>query len=115
LTDSSDPVESHHELAPDAALADKNLPAFGGQLVVAPSALSGLLDPSAFDPAAALQPVEHRIERGHVERERALRAGFDQLADLIAVPGTLLDHRQHQQLRAALLDLRGERRRRHMW
>lgn len=54
-----------------------------------------------------LEAVEQRVERRDVEFEQAVGALLDQLADLVAVPGAVLDQRQHQELGAALLHVRG--------
>jgi hypothetical protein len=50
-----------------------------------------------------------------VKGDRALRAGFDQAADLVAVALPILEQRQDQQLGAALLHLAVENCGRHIW
>src|SRR5262249_15226671 len=72
---------------------------------VAPAPLSRLLDPAALQPTALLEPVQERVERGDVEAHQAVRAGGDELADLVAVARPRLDEGQDEQLRAALDEL----------
>src|SRR5215208_1701735 len=64
-----DAVDASHELAPGAALHVEPLLALGGDPVVAAAALAGLLDPAAEDPAALLEAVEQRVERGDLEAD----------------------------------------------
>src|SRR5262245_53426170 len=100
---SGDSTDRGHEGLPCATLRLQHFLPFGRQLVIAPPPLPGLLHPLPLDPAALLQPVEQRIERGDVETQRALRTGLDQLGNLVAVPGPGLNEREDQQLGAALL------------
>src|SRR6185369_8045048 len=103
--DSCDAVYRSHELFPPAPLGGEYFSAFTRQLVVTAAALTGLLDPSALDPSALLEPVQQRIKRRDVESKHAVRASLDQLADFVAVPGPDFNQRQDQQLSAALLQL----------
>src|SRR5262249_55499079 len=75
--------------------------------VVVAAALARLLHPAAAQPTAVLQPVEGRVQGGEREAQRAAGAGLDLLGDLVAVQGPRLHPGQDQQLRAALLGLRG--------
>ena len=75
------------EVLPAAALRGEDLAPDRRQPVVAAAALAGLLDPLPLDPAALLEAVEERVERGDVVAQRAAGARLDQLADLVAVPG----------------------------
>ena len=95
----------------DRSLPRQHAPSLARQLVVAPPPLAGLLDPPAFDPAALLEAIQHRIERRDPEGEGAFGPRLDQLADLVAVARPLLHQRQHQQRRAPLLHFRTEHRR----
>src|SRR5262245_12448076 len=101
MVHSRDPPDRLDERLPGIPLGGQDAPAFPGQSIEAPPALARLLHPAPPDPAPLLQPVEEGIERGNVEAEAAPRAGLDQLADLVAVPGPALDQRQDQQLRRA--------------
>src|ERR687883_1594761 len=100
-----DAVDRQHELAPRTALGREHLPPLAREAVVAAAPLAGLLHPPPLDPAAPLELVEERVERGHVEPEHAAGAGLDQLAQLVAVPRLVLEQRQDHQLRAPLLQL----------
>src|SRR5262245_42603042 len=103
-----DPRQQAHRLyerLPVIALPGEHAPAFGGEAVEAAAPLAGLLGPPALQPAALLEPVEQGIERRDVELEAAAGALLDQLADLVAVAGARLDHRQDDQLRGALFQL----------
>ena len=66
-------IEAHgvDEGLPRFALLQQHAPALGGEAVVPPAALAGLLDPLALQPAPFLEAVEQRIERGDVERHLA--------------------------------------------
>src|SRR5262245_66242024 len=70
---SSDAVDGGDEFAPRAALRLEDAGASGCQAVIPPAALAGLLDPTALDPAALLEPVQQRIQRGDAELEHAAR------------------------------------------
>src|SRR3954463_4216055 len=93
------------ELAPVITLRGEHLAAFCRQPIKAPAALARLLDPSPRDPAALFEPVEERIERGHLELQPPAGSLLDQLADLVAMPCAGLDQRKDQQLGAAFLHL----------
>src|SRR6185295_10378371 len=80
------------------------------QTVVATPPLAGLLDPAAMDPAPLLEPVEQRIERRDAKLQDAVRARLDELAQVVPVPGLILDERENQQLRAPFFQLAVEHR-----
>src|SRR5213594_4463457 len=100
-----DAADGQDEFAPRVALRCQDVGAHGRQPVVAAAALPRLLDPSPQDPAALLEAVEQRIQRGHAELEDATRPRLDQLAEVVAVPRLILEERENQQLGAALLEL----------
>src|SRR5688572_13110365 len=91
MTDPGDTAQRHDELFPAAALAGEHAAAGGRDAVEAAAPLARLLDPAPLNQLPALEAIEHGIERGDVELEHALRSLFDQLADLVAVPGAVLD------------------------
>src|SRR5262249_47802392 len=105
IFDSCNPVDRANELAPGAALRGEDGGARRRETVVASPALAGLFDPPPLNPAAFLEAVEERIERGDAKRDDAARADLDQLAQVVAMPRLVLDERQDQQLGAALLQL----------
>src|SRR5439155_10912342 len=70
-------VERGDEFAPASPLFGERLAPGGGQPVVAAAALPGFLDPPALHQLLALHAVEHRIKRGDVELQAALRLRFD--------------------------------------
>src|SRR5262249_47449083 len=98
-------VDGRDEGLPGAALPRQHLLAGAGDPVVAPAPLPGLLDPFALQPAALLETVEERVQRGDVEADHAAGAGGDELRDLVAVARAGLDEREDEQLGAALLQL----------
>src|SRR3954471_1216825 len=100
-----DPLNRLDELAPVIALRGQHLAAFRSQPIEAPAALARLLDPASRDPAALLEAVEQRVQRGHLELQPPAGSLLDQLADLVAMPRAGLDQRQDQQLGAAFLHL----------
>src|SRR6187551_2217388 len=100
-----DPLHRLDEGGPGAAPLAQRLPAVGGEPVVAAASLRRPLDPAALDQSLCFEPVEQGIQRGDVEAQRAAGASVDELADLVAVPGALLDEGEDEQLRGALLQL----------
>src|SRR5688572_22615943 len=96
---------------PRLALPREHTAAFRREAIEAALALAGFLDPSPFDPAAVLETEKRGIESRQREGEAAAGAGFDELADLVAMARAGFDERQHQHLGAALLQLRTEHRR----
>src|SRR4051812_25925729 len=100
-----DPAHRLDERAPRPPPRAQRLSARRGEAVVAPPPLRGLLDPTPFQEALRLEPVEEGIERGDVEPKGAVGAGLDELADLIAVARPLLDQGEDQELRGSLLEL----------
>ena len=69
--------------------------------------LARLFDPAGLEPAAALEPVQHGVERGDVEPDGAGGAGFDELRQFVAMPGAVRQQREDEQLRAAFLEFTG--------
>src|SRR5687767_12688528 len=74
------------ERVPAAALLGERLLALARDPVDAAPPFARLLGPAPFDPAALLQLVEQRIERGGMKRDRAARSLLDQAGDVIAMP-----------------------------
>src|SRR5688572_31986567 len=68
LRDASDGGD---EALPPRSLLSQDLLAGRSQAVIAPSPLTFFLDPAAGDPAALLEPVEQRIERGNAKAHGA--------------------------------------------
>src|SRR5215471_88944 len=96
-------VDGVGELFPRGPLALEHRAAFGRQPVEPPAALAGFFRPPPGDEPAGFQPAQHRIERPDAEREPSAGSGFDELADLVAVPRARLEEGEDEQLRAALL------------
>src|ERR1051325_6610731 len=109
------PSDRLDEGPPAPPLCGERLPALRGEPVVAAAALAGLLHPAAGDHAALLEAVEQRVERGDVEAEDAAGAGLDQLPQLVAVAGLVLQQGEDQELGAALLPDPGRHQEPHMW
>jgi len=82
LLDRGDAVDRLREVVPRRSLPHKHSAAAGRQTVIAPPALSGLLNPSSFDPAAFFEAIERGIERGDVKRDGAVGLFFDLFADV---------------------------------
>src|SRR5437660_1496108 len=74
-------VQRVEERAPAPALGVEHFLARRRQTVETPPAAAAALHPLARDQAAAFEAVERRIERGHVERDGAVRPLVDQLGD----------------------------------
>src|SRR5580698_11296436 len=82
LRDATDCVD---KIEPGRALRFQHFLSLSGQLVIAATALAGLLYPSPCNPSALFEPVEQGIKRGDVELQYTLGALFDELADLVTV------------------------------
>src|ERR1041384_7786554 len=109
------PADCLDEGAPAPPLGGEDLPALRGEPVVAAAALAGLLHPAAGDHAAPPEPVEQRGERRDGEAGDPAGARVDQLAQLVAVAGLVLEQREDQELGAALLPVRVRHQEPHMW
>src|SRR6185436_16530169 len=92
MVDSGDLVDRGDEGAPPGPLPGQDLPARRGEPIVPAAPLAGLLDP-----APLFEPVEQGIERRGVEPEGALGLTGDQLADLVAVAGLVLEEGEDDQ------------------
>src|SRR6185295_10955172 len=103
-------ADAHHVVdggdvgLPRRALLRQHAPALTREPVETALALARLLDPTALEPPAVLEPEQRRVQRGQREGQPPARPGLDELADLVAVPGSGLDERQDQHLDAALLE-----------
>src|SRR5262245_23437731 len=97
-------LNARHERAPARTLRRERLLAARSQLVVAPAALSGLLDPAARDQATMLEPVKHGIQRRDVERYGPAGARLDAPGNVVTVASAPLELRKHEQLGGALLE-----------
>jgi hypothetical protein len=76
MSDPRDLTNRLDEGHPSLALRRDDLAPLRGDAVIAPAA-SAVLDPSAFDPAAPLEAIEQRVERGSLEAQRAIRSTLD--------------------------------------
>ena len=89
------------EIEPGGALGLQDLFPLGRQPVIAPPPLASFFHPSSGNESTLFQPVEQRVEGGHVELQHSVRALFDQLADFIAVPRAVLDQGENEEFCAA--------------
>jgi len=71
------------------------------QTIVTAAALSAFFNPTALQPAASFQAVEHWVERGHVETNGAAGALLDEFADFVAVARASFDERENEEFGAA--------------
>src|SRR5262245_66570041 len=102
---SGDAAERQDEFAPGVALRGQDVGADRRQPVIAAPPLPGFLDPAPEDPAALLEAIEQWIEGGDTEFQDAARSRLDELAEVVAVTGLILEQRQNQEFGAALLEL----------
>ena len=100
-----DAIDRVDELQPGAALYLQRLLSLRGETVITAPSLPSLFHPMAFNEPAFFQAIEQRIEGSHIEFEGAFRAILNQLAELVPVPGPVLDQGQDKQLGTALLQL----------
>jgi hypothetical protein len=88
-----DPSHRLDERRPGALLHAEHLSAGGREAVIPAAPLRRLLDPAAFEQAACLEAIQKGIEGGDVEAQRAAGSRLDELPDLVAVAGSVLDER----------------------
>ncbi len=69
------------------------------------ASLPGLFDPPGLEPAAILEPVERRVERGEREPEAAAGPLFDQFRDLVPVVAVVFHDREDHDFGAAFFGL----------
>jgi ATP-binding cassette subfamily B protein len=86
-------------------LATAGMIGVGGWLVHRGSVKLGVVTAFVLLLSSLFEPVQQRVERRHLEGNRAIRPLFDQLADVVAVPRGLVDQGEHQQGGAAALEL----------
>src|SRR5258708_12909708 len=68
---SRNPADGQNEFAPSVALRGEHVGADRGETVIAPPALSRLLNPAAQNPPAFLEAVHQRGERRDAEFQKA--------------------------------------------
>src|SRR6266542_336532 len=100
-----DAIERREERAPAAPLGIEHRLPLAGDAIEAAASRPGLFHPSAFDEAAALEPIERRIQRRHVKFQRALGTLIDELGNLVAVAVALFQQRENQDFGAAFTEL----------
>jgi hypothetical protein len=94
---SRDQPDSLDELVPGLALSRQHTLTCCRHAVEAASALARLLNPGPLDPTSLFEAIEEWIEGVEVEHQPPAGLRLDQLAELIAVPGSGLQHGQEQQ------------------
>lgn len=99
-------VNQGDEVFPALLLCSERLSPFRCQAVVPSSALLGLLNPPSNDPSMSLEPMEQRVEGGHVKSQSAAGSELNQLRDVISVTRLILEQGQDKELRATLFPLR---------
>src|SRR5690242_8355364 len=107
MADPGDLLERVNEFAPHAAARAEHFAATRGQLVEAAPPLTGLLHPSAGDPALFLELVQEGIERRRLEAQFAAGSVLDDLRELISMAIGAVEDRQYQEFGAALLERLG--------
>src|SRR5688572_6993813 len=112
---SDDLADGADERVPAAAPLCQRFLSFARDLVDASAPFARLLRPAPLDPAALLQLVEQRIERGGVKRDRPTRPLLDQRRDVIAVARAHFDQRQDEEFGAALFELARAFQESHVW
>src|SRR6185369_4584215 len=102
--DSGDAIERGEEIGPGLTLFVQDFAAGGGDFVIASSALAGFFNPSALNPAASFEPIEHRIKRGDVELKHSVGTLFDEFGNFISVTRSVFDQRQNQHFGTSSFD-----------
>src|SRR4029453_5697162 len=92
-----DLVDGVAEFLPGGALPFQDAPPLGGKTIETAAAVAGFLRPPPGDAATILETAKHGIERPDPEGEATIRPCFDQLADLVTVPGPRFQQREDEQ------------------
>src|SRR5262245_36252821 len=103
MGETAEVLDEGEELTPFLALRREELAAAGRDAVAAPPALVRLLYPASLNQAALFEFVERGVERGEVERQRAVGSFVDQLHELVAMTRCVLEKRQHDEFCGPLL------------
>ena len=100
-----DLVDGVGEFLPGGALPFQDAPPLGGKTIETAAAFAGFLRPPTGDEATILETAKHGIERPDPEGEATIRPCFDQLADLVPVPGPRFQQREDEQFGAAFFQV----------
>src|SRR5262249_53830877 len=103
MTHLHDAIHGSRESAPARALLHENLAADLRKPVKASAATTAGC-PSAFPPAAPLEPVEQRIKRRDMKAQHTFGAFGDELADFVAVTGFVLEKSEDQEFGVAFFE-----------
>src|SRR5579872_1907912 len=95
------PLQRRHKGAPPPALRRQHLSALGREFVVPSPALPRGFHPLTGDEAFPFEPVENRIERSDLKRDRAFRPPLDLYSNLITMTWSAFELREHQELGTA--------------
>jgi hypothetical protein len=103
MSDSGDLCNGGRELQPSGAQLVERAAAGGGDRIESAATFTGLLHPATGDPTAVFHAIQQGVERRDMKRQHALRAGFDELVELIPVASLVLEEREDEEFGAALL------------
>jgi len=115
MLNSGNAIDGFDKLLPTVALCGEDFPALGSQTVITTTALARLFDPASLNPATALESIQQRVKRSHIEPQPPPRALLDQISDVIPMPWLIFDEREYQQLRAPLFQLTVKHLRKLIW
>src|SRR6185436_14026491 len=115
MLNSGNAIDGFDKLLPTVALCGEDFPALGSQTVITTTALARLFDPASLNPATALESIQQRVKRSHIEPQPPPRALLDQISDVIPMPWLIFDEREYQQFRAPLLQLTVKHLRKLIW
>src|SRR5437016_12663111 len=93
-----DSVHGPGNLVPVPALQPEDTLSFRRQPVIPPASLIRFLDPPPLDPTSLFQPVQQRVERGHMTMGRASRAHVNERAEFVTMPTLALQPGPTQEL-----------------
>src|SRR5207248_11238872 len=114
ILDSGDSADCFHELEPAVTLAGPHLFAGRGEAIITSPPLPCLFHPAAANPSPFFEPVKQGIKGSDIKPKSTARPQLDQLTNVVAVPGPILDQRKNKQLRATLLQFTIQAWRRHI-
>src|SRR6266851_3391653 len=97
-------AKSAEEFRPLRAERQEHFLARRCEPVAAAAAAVGAGFPGAANPAALLHAVEHWIQRGQAEAQRAFSLLFDAAGHLVTVQRTVFENAQDREFRGALLN-----------
>src|ERR1700688_761619 len=110
MGDLGEAAERAEEFRPFGAKRKQHFLTRGREAIAAAAAAICTGFPGAANPAALLHAVQHRVQGGEAEAERAFGLHFNAVGHFVAVQRTVFQYAEDGQFRGALLDASADHR-----